>query len=256
MRCSILLEPSPSEVSIYDLTGGRVRRLNSVEVQNGRVQLQWDGRGDDDRLVPPGIYLAVVKIRSDRETERRFNSVSVVYYGVSQVRRGILHKRYLIVVGAVLCVLSWSAPTLVGAQAYDSRMGRVKQGGKVDFSPQGPGGTIRCAGSGSAQMVRPPRTVQGVPVETVGVLQLRPRALSALCGHRVGRRFLLRFLRQSSHPRLVDLRLAARSPPAVRQQYPQNQPFQPMVQQSSRLLGITRDNTTTASRLAMRSALR
>ena len=74
-----LLEPSPSEVSIYDLTGGRVRQLDSVEVQNGRVQLQWDGRGDDDRLVPPGIYLAVVEIRSDRETERRFNSVSVVY---------------------------------------------------------------------------------------------------------------------------------------------------------------------------------
>ena len=74
-----LLEPSPSEVSIYDLTGGRVRQLNSVAVQNGRVQLQWDGRGDDDRLVPPGIYLAVVEIRSDRETERRFNSVSVVY---------------------------------------------------------------------------------------------------------------------------------------------------------------------------------
>ncbi|MDE2812689.1 MAG: hypothetical protein OXM01_06685, partial [Gemmatimonadota bacterium] len=50
-----------------------------------------------------------------------------------------MNKRYLIVVGAVLCALSWSAPTPVGAQAYDSRMGRVKQGGKVDFSPQGPG---------------------------------------------------------------------------------------------------------------------
>ena len=74
-----LLEPSPSEVNIYDLTGGRVRRLNAAEVQNGRIQLQWDGRGDDDRLVPPGIYLAVGEIRSDRETERRFNSVSVVY---------------------------------------------------------------------------------------------------------------------------------------------------------------------------------
>ena len=74
-----LLEPSPSEVNIYDLTGGRVRRLNAAEVQNGRIQLQWDGRGDDDRLVPPGIYLAVVEIRSDRETERRSSSVSVVY---------------------------------------------------------------------------------------------------------------------------------------------------------------------------------
>ena len=50
-----------------------------------------------------------------------------------------MNKRYLIVVGAVLCALGWSAPTPVGAQAYGSRMGRVKQGGKVDFSPQGPG---------------------------------------------------------------------------------------------------------------------
>ena len=50
-----------------------------------------------------------------------------------------MNKRYLIVVGAVLCALGWSAPTPVDAQAYGSRMGRVKQGGKVDFSPQGPG---------------------------------------------------------------------------------------------------------------------
>ena len=74
-----LLKPSPSEVNIYNLAGSRVRRLNSAEVQNGRIELQWDGRGDDERLVPPGIYLAVVEIRSDRKTERRSNSVSVVY---------------------------------------------------------------------------------------------------------------------------------------------------------------------------------
>ena len=74
-----LLEPSPSEVNVYDLAGGRVRQLNSAEVQNGRIQLQWDGRGDDNRLVRPGIYLAVVEIRADRETERRANSVAVVY---------------------------------------------------------------------------------------------------------------------------------------------------------------------------------
>ena len=56
MRCSICSNHRRAKLRIYDLTGGRVRQLNSVEVQNGRVQLQWDGRGDDDRLVPPGIY--------------------------------------------------------------------------------------------------------------------------------------------------------------------------------------------------------
>ena len=74
-----LLKPSPSEVNIYNLAGSRVRRLNAAEVQNGRIRLHWDGRGDDDRLVLPGIYLAVVEIRSDREIERRSNSVAVVY---------------------------------------------------------------------------------------------------------------------------------------------------------------------------------
>ena len=74
-----LLEPALTEVNIRDLAGGHVRRLNSVEVPNGRIELQWDGRGDDGRLVPPGIYIVVVEIRSDRETERRSSSVSVVY---------------------------------------------------------------------------------------------------------------------------------------------------------------------------------
>ena len=50
-----------------------------------------------------------------------------------------MSKCYLIAVGAVLYSLGWSAPTSVGAQAYGSRMGRVKQGGEVHFSPQGPG---------------------------------------------------------------------------------------------------------------------
>ena len=50
-----------------------------------------------------------------------------------------MNKHYRVVVGAILCALGWSAPTWVSAQAYDSRMGRVKQGGKVDFAPQGPG---------------------------------------------------------------------------------------------------------------------
>ena len=74
-----LLEPSPAEVNIYDLAGGLVRQLSAVEVQNGRVQLPWNGLGDDNRPVPPGIYLAVVEIRSDRKTERRSSSVSVAY---------------------------------------------------------------------------------------------------------------------------------------------------------------------------------
>jgi hypothetical protein len=74
-----LLEPSPTQVGIYDLAGNRVRQLSSTEVQNGRITLQWDGRDDSGRLVRPGIYLVSVEIRSDRQTERRSSSLSVVY---------------------------------------------------------------------------------------------------------------------------------------------------------------------------------
>ena len=66
-------------VGIYDLSGRRVRQLSSAEVQNGRISLQWDGLDDGGAVVPPGIYVVEVEIRSDRKTEQRFSSVSVVY---------------------------------------------------------------------------------------------------------------------------------------------------------------------------------
>lgn len=74
-----LLQPSPVEVDICDLTGRRVRRLSAARVQNGRFPLLWDGRGDDGGAVPPGLYLVNVEIRSDRRTERRIGCVAVVY---------------------------------------------------------------------------------------------------------------------------------------------------------------------------------
>lgn len=74
-----LLEPSPVEVDIFDLNGRRIRRLSSAWVQNGRVPLRWDGRDDGGDLVPPGLYLVQVEIRSDRQTERRVGRVAVVY---------------------------------------------------------------------------------------------------------------------------------------------------------------------------------
>ena len=74
-----LLEPSLAEVDVYDLAGRCVRRLSAAMVQNGRVPLDWDGRGADGNLVVPGVYLLQVEIHSDRGIERRVGSVAVVY---------------------------------------------------------------------------------------------------------------------------------------------------------------------------------
>ncbi|MFT5378545.1 MAG: hypothetical protein ACI906_005391 [Candidatus Latescibacterota bacterium] len=74
-----LLEPSPAVVRVYDLAGRSVRDLSSTEVQNGRVELHWDGRNNKGDLLPPGTYLVQVEIRSDSKTERRTSSVAIAY---------------------------------------------------------------------------------------------------------------------------------------------------------------------------------
>ena len=74
-----LLEPSPAAVIVYDLAGRPVKQLSAAMVQNGRVSLGWDGRGEDGELVVPGVYLVEIEIHADRGTESRTGSVAVVY---------------------------------------------------------------------------------------------------------------------------------------------------------------------------------
>jgi hypothetical protein len=50
-----------------------------------------------------------------------------------------LSKGRLILAAAVFCMAGWIALSPVNAQEYGTRMGSVKRGGKVDFSPVGPG---------------------------------------------------------------------------------------------------------------------
>ncbi len=60
--------PRPLHVAVYDLRGRRVRRLLDGEpVTAGRRLLQWDGRDQHGRRVPPGLYVLRVDIRADRE---------------------------------------------------------------------------------------------------------------------------------------------------------------------------------------------
>ena len=74
-----LLEPSPAQVSVCDLTGRAVRQLEAEAAGNGRHTVRWDGRDDAGAVVPPGLYLVTVEVKSDTRTERRVSHVAVAY---------------------------------------------------------------------------------------------------------------------------------------------------------------------------------
>lgn len=52
-----MLSAGHARVEVLDLTGRRVVFLHDGELAAGRSVLQWDGRDQDQRRVPPGIYL-------------------------------------------------------------------------------------------------------------------------------------------------------------------------------------------------------
>jgi hypothetical protein len=50
----------PVQGDIYDVAGRLVRRLPATETAGGPHHLQWDGRDDDGRTAPAGVYLVRV----------------------------------------------------------------------------------------------------------------------------------------------------------------------------------------------------
>ncbi|MEW6749453.1 MAG: FlgD immunoglobulin-like domain containing protein [Candidatus Latescibacterota bacterium] len=81
ITCTVLhlLEPSPMQVGVFDLSGRRMRRLDVGPVRNGRTRTQWDGRDEDGVLAMPGIYLVAVEVDADRRTEARVAQLAVAY---------------------------------------------------------------------------------------------------------------------------------------------------------------------------------
>lgn len=53
-------------VSVFDLSGRRLRRLNETRPQaTGRYAIPWDGTDERGEIVPPGIYLARIEVDTD-----------------------------------------------------------------------------------------------------------------------------------------------------------------------------------------------
>lgn len=73
-----VVEPVPVEISICDLSGRRVRTF-TTEHKVGSYKQPWDGRNDDEHLVPPGLYLVRLKANTDAGDIVATRVVSVVY---------------------------------------------------------------------------------------------------------------------------------------------------------------------------------
>ena len=66
---SNLLTPRPVRLTIYDITGRRVRSLvNEEQTAHAYVEqsaIQWNGRDDNGRLLPPGLYIYQIVVDVD-----------------------------------------------------------------------------------------------------------------------------------------------------------------------------------------------
>lgn len=75
-----LLAPSSLHVTVHDLSGRPLRRLETDrQLGSGRHSFAWDGRDDGGQLVPPGLYLVSVGIDTDSGSEGLVGQVTVVY---------------------------------------------------------------------------------------------------------------------------------------------------------------------------------
>ena len=75
-----LLQGAEVEVGVYGLGGQRVWQ-EVLEVQRAGPQeaVEWDGRDDADELVPPGVYLARVRVMTDQGDFVQTQLVHVAY---------------------------------------------------------------------------------------------------------------------------------------------------------------------------------
>ena len=69
----------PIDVTLYDLSGRSIRRLQNNGALNGPQQLLWDGKNEGGVMAPPGIYLLRLSIDTDTGSENRTLLVGLAY---------------------------------------------------------------------------------------------------------------------------------------------------------------------------------
>ena len=75
LRLLVVKTTAQPEVAMYDLSGALVASAEQVD----QTHYVWDGRDENDLLLPPGIYILDAKVETDTRTERRQRVVHVVY---------------------------------------------------------------------------------------------------------------------------------------------------------------------------------
>ena len=76
---SKVTQPVSVEIDLYDLSGTRVRSGYAGEASTGSYAWRWDGRDDDEELLPPGIYIYRIMIYPDVGLSTTMGTVHVVY---------------------------------------------------------------------------------------------------------------------------------------------------------------------------------
>jgi hypothetical protein len=66
-------------VTVWDLSGRRVRRVYEGLDGIGTYEQLWDGRDESGWLVPPGLYLYRVSIETDHQTVEAVKPLHVAY---------------------------------------------------------------------------------------------------------------------------------------------------------------------------------
>ena len=81
LSCALLhlSEAGESQVTLYDLAGRRVRRLQSGLLLSGKYEWFWDGSDDEAELVPPGNYIYFISVKADERRDERSGIIAVAY---------------------------------------------------------------------------------------------------------------------------------------------------------------------------------
>ena len=66
-------------VKVYDVAGRNRAVLAAENRGQAAQQVAWDGRDADGNLVPPGLYVLMIEVNTQREIARRLLTVPVIY---------------------------------------------------------------------------------------------------------------------------------------------------------------------------------
>ncbi|MYI61827.1 MAG: hypothetical protein F4105_09205, partial [Gemmatimonadetes bacterium] len=75
----LFVDEADVTVKVYDVAGRYIAILDAENRGRTAQQVSWDGFDDDRNLVPPGLYLLVVEVNTQREIARQLLTVPVVY---------------------------------------------------------------------------------------------------------------------------------------------------------------------------------